>query len=53
MIIMQKYIIFVHVHFHMTSNLRAYSFGLMKSAKSSANGRLRREKCQLPKDWEF
>ena len=28
---------------------RAYSFGHLKSAKSSENGRLRREKFQLPK----
>ena len=32
---------------------RAYSFGHLKSAKSSERGRLRREKFQLPKEWEF
>ena len=29
-------------------NLRAYTFGHLKSAKSSENGRLRRETFQLP-----
>ena len=33
--------------------LRAYSFGHLKSAKSSENGGLCREKFQLPKEWEF
>ena len=32
---------------------REYSFGHLKSAKSSENGRLRREKFQLPKELEF
>ena len=34
-------------------DLRAYSFGHLKSAKSSKGGRLRTEKCQLPKECEF
>ena len=33
--------------------LRAYSFGHPKSAKSSENGGLCREKFQLPKELEF
>ena len=32
---------------------RAYSFGHLKSVKSSENGRLCREKVQLPKECEF
>ena len=35
------------------NTFRAYFFGHLKSAKSSENGRLRREKCQLPKGCEF
>ena len=34
-------------------SFRAYSFGHLKSAKSSENGRLRREKFLLTKEWEF
>ena len=30
-----------------------FCFGHLKFAKSSENGRLRREKFQLPKEWEF
>ena len=33
--------------------LRAHSLGHLKSAKSSENGRLRREKFPLPKELEF
>ena len=36
-----------------TETPRAYSFEYLKSAKSAKNGRLRREKFQLPKELEF
>ena len=37
----------------LTCRLMVYSFGHLKSAKYSENGMLRREKFQLPKEWEF
>ena len=39
-------------HFLANIYLRAYSFGNLNSRKSSENGRLSREKCQLPKESE-
>ena len=39
----------MHRSQNLIGNLGAYSFGHLKSAKSSENGRLQRENFQLPK----